>query len=172
MERRIRFESLFRAHAGAVRSYALRRTDASTADDVVADVFLVVWRRLDQVPEQPLPWLLGIARRVLANSTRGASRRTALTERLSATATPGATAATQPSDLGVACALRALRERDRELLLLIAWDGLTPAEAAAALGLGRGAFAVALHRARRRFARLLAEQSNASEHSGAVEVPT
>ena len=77
-----RFEALFRAHAGAVRTYVRRRSDAEGADDVVAEVFLVAWRRLGDVPEDPLPWLLGVARRVLANRRRRASRDAALLNRI------------------------------------------------------------------------------------------
>lgn len=57
------FERLYADHAGQVRGYVLRRCDRSVADDVVADVFLVAWRRLDHVPGTALPWLLGTARR-------------------------------------------------------------------------------------------------------------
>jgi RNA polymerase sigma-70 factor, ECF subfamily len=76
---RIRFEALFRDHAGAVRVYAARRAGLGDADDVVAEVFVIAWRRIDDLPEDPLPWLLGVARRVLANRRRvrcGGRRRT------------------------------------------------------------------------------------------------
>jgi RNA polymerase sigma-70 factor, ECF subfamily len=64
---RARFEDLYSAHAGGLLGFARRRLGASEADDLVADVFLVAWRRLGDVPGDPLPWLLGVARRVLAN---------------------------------------------------------------------------------------------------------
>jgi len=60
----------------------LRRVNPSTADDVVAEVFVVCWRRLDEVPVDPLPWLLGVARRVLSTQRRGERRRGALRDRL------------------------------------------------------------------------------------------
>jgi RNA polymerase sigma-70 factor, ECF subfamily len=66
-----RFEELFRSNYRAVLAYALRRADPETADEVVADTFLVCWRRLDEVPARALPWLLGVARRCLANRRRG-----------------------------------------------------------------------------------------------------
>jgi RNA polymerase sigma-70 factor, ECF subfamily len=159
VESRAGFEALYRTHAGAVLAYARRRTDNATADDVVADVFLTAWRRLADVPSDPLPWLLGIARRVLANRRRGEARTAALHDRLATTARPQA-GDDRPSgsiDEQVENALRALSDRDREILLLVAWDGLEPARAARALGVRPGAFAVRLHRARRRLARLLAE---------------
>ena len=69
-----RFESLFREHHAAVRGYALRRGPPDMAPDVVAETFLVAWRRLDDVPADPLPWLYGVARRGLANARRSADR--------------------------------------------------------------------------------------------------
>jgi RNA polymerase sigma-70 factor, ECF subfamily len=134
-----------------------RRSDAQTADDVVADVFVVAWRRLDDVPEDPLPWLLGVARRLLANRRRGRTRESALRERMAAeTLTPTATSSDPESNHAVLHALDALSERDREALLLIGWEGLRSAQAARVLGLRPNAFAARLYRARRRFARALA----------------
>ena len=151
-DRRQRFEALFAAHHAAVRSYVIRRAGGGVAvDDAVADTFLVVWRRLNEVPDAPLPWLLGVARRVLADQHRSARRRRSLSQRL-ALASPASPAWEPP--LGVSAeladALRALTEHEREALLLIAWDGLTPAEAATAAGCSPTAFRVRLHRARRR----------------------
>jgi RNA polymerase sigma-70 factor, ECF subfamily len=159
VESRARFEALYRAHAGAVLAYARRRTDGATADDVVADVFLTAWRRLADVPSDPLPWLLGIARRILANRRRGEARSAALHHRLARTAQPQASDDRRGGSLDekVESALRALSDRDREILLLVAWDGLEPARAARALGVRPGTFAVRLHRARRRLAKLLAD---------------
>jgi RNA polymerase sigma-70 factor, ECF subfamily len=152
-----RFERLYRVHAPRVQAYVVRRVGAEAADDVVADVFVVAWRRLDNVPEEPLPWLLGVARRVLANRRRGESRASALIDRL----------ALEPheSDVGAVAidervirALGRLRERDRELLMLIAWEGFTHAEVAHVLGVRRGTVAVRLHRARQQFAEALAAE--------------
>jgi RNA polymerase sigma-70 factor (ECF subfamily) len=134
-----------------VRAYVLRRTAPEAADDVVADVFLVAWRRLDEVPADPLPWLLGTARRVLANRRRSQQRAFALRDRLVSEPASGA-AAPAGTDHRVA---GALAERDRELLMLIAWEGLSVTEAAEVLGVRAGTVAVRLHRARQRFARAL-----------------
>lgn len=84
MERRARLESLFAQHAQAVRAYALRRADPATADDVVSEVFVVACRRLADLPDDALPWLLGCARRVLANQHRAQRRQRALSERRAA----------------------------------------------------------------------------------------
>ena len=83
-ERKDRFRSIFEEHAGSVLSYALRRVDSpDEAKDVVSETFLVAWRRLDSIPEPPLPWLLGTARRVLANQRRAAGNRVHLVAKLS-----------------------------------------------------------------------------------------
>ena len=146
-------EVLWDAWHRQVLAYALRRSDAVTAEEVVAETFVVAWRRLDEVPERPLPWLLAVARRVLANHRRAQARRRALGDRLRAQ--PVAEPEGDSGDPGVRSALAALREADREALLLHAWEGLDNAEAAAVLGCSPNAFAVRLHRARRRFAEAL-----------------
>jgi RNA polymerase sigma factor (sigma-70 family) len=151
--RRARLEALFAEHAAAVRAYALRRIDPAAADDTVSEVFLVAWRRLDDCPADALPWLLACARRVLANQRRGDDRRSALAARLHQTSIPGP--GVQLDDGALGRALAELSGPDRELLLLIAWDGLDPARAAAALECTRATLAVRLHRARRRLAAAL-----------------
>lgn len=81
-----RFEAIYRECADRVHAYAMRRAAPAMADDVVNETFLVAWRRLDAVPEEPLRWLFGVARRVLANRRRTESRATALWLRLAAEA--------------------------------------------------------------------------------------
>lgn len=142
-----RFEELFGAHFRAVSAYALRRATPGDVDDAVAETFLIAWRRLDEVPMEPKPWLLGVARRVLANQRRAAGRRAALMERVAHEPQH------QPELLRrtpVLQALGRLSESDRELLLLFAWDGLSTDEAATTLDCSRTAAKVRLHRARRR----------------------
>lgn len=151
LQRRLRLEQLFAAHAGAVRAYARRRIDPVSADDTVSEVFAVAWRRLDDVPEAALPWLLGCARLVLAHQHRRRQRDVALAERLQTAAGPPP----PQGDPVLGWALSQLSERDRELLLLIAWEGLEPAQAARVLGCSQNAVAVRLHRARRRLAAVL-----------------
>ncbi|HEY5285728.1 MAG TPA: sigma-70 family RNA polymerase sigma factor [Solirubrobacteraceae bacterium] len=182
VERRLRFELLYAKHAPAVKAYVLRRADASTADDVVAEVFVVCWRRFDEVPVDPLPWLLGVARRVLSTQRRGERRRGALHDRLVQTAgesifevpddfaaksADGSTGATVQSEDGALAgvadatlteALARLNESDLELLLLIAWDGLSPAEAASVLAIKPATARVRLLRARRRLTQALSRE--------------
>jgi RNA polymerase sigma-70 factor (ECF subfamily) len=120
-------------------------------DDIVSTTFLVVWRRLDEVPEPPLPWLLTVARNVVGTERRGAARR----QRLWLKAQSGHVEVYDPGQFEIAdgrvlAALGRLKERDREALTLVAWDGLTPAEAAAVLGEPSDRFRQRLHRAGRR----------------------
>ena len=149
-------EALWHAWHRHVLAYALRRTDPATAEDVVAETFVIAWRRWPDVPERPLPWLLGVARRVLANQRRGERRRRALVDHLRAGAGAAAPAAPDGvSDGRVLTAIAALSARDREALLLHAWEGLDHADAGTAMGCTAATFAVRLHRARRRFEREL-----------------
>jgi RNA polymerase sigma factor (sigma-70 family) len=148
-----RFNAAFEGHHETVLAYALRRVSIEAdAEDVVAETFGVAWRRLDQLPEPELvrAWLLGIARRVIANQRRGTARRFRLTLRLRAEPRPVAS-----RDAGDSHALEALARLppdDQELLRLLAWEGLTQAEAGVVLGITANAVAIRLYRARRRFA--------------------
>jgi len=147
-----RLEELFRRHHSAVAAYARRRAPSDAADDVVASTFLVAWRRLDQVPADALPWLLAVARNVIATQHRGSQRRGALRVRLEGSES-AAVPSPEEADDRVVAALGRLSERDREAITLIAWDGLQPAEAAAVLGQSAATFRVRLHRAKRRLRR-------------------
>ncbi|HXB65105.1 MAG TPA: sigma-70 family RNA polymerase sigma factor [Solirubrobacteraceae bacterium] len=167
MSARQHFEALYAAHAGAVRGYAMRRTTPVQADDVVAEVFLIAWRRLDDIPADARVWLLGVARRVLANARRSSARQHAVQSRLEhdiRTRPEHAPAAEQPLTLEPAArqvmdALRSLRESDREALLLIAWEELSHREAARVLGVRESTFGVRLHRAKRRLRQALTNPS-------------
>ena len=145
-----------------VLAYALRRADPATAEDVVAETFVIAWRRLEGIPDPPLPWLLGVARRVMANQRRGERRRLALVDRLRRVA-PAEPHAGALQDGATAAALARLSDRDREVLLLHAWEGLDHTDAGTVVGCSAATFAVRLHRARRRFARELSRV----DHPGA-----
>ncbi len=166
---RERLEALYTDHADAVYAYARRRTDATAAQDIVMEVFVVACRRLDRVPEQAMPWLLACARRVLANHRRGAARNEALIDRLAASASVGPGSSSEMTDL-VWTALTELAERDREVLLLSAWEGLEPAQIATVLACSRTAAAVRLHRARKRLATALANARKDSTRGQTAEV--
>ncbi|MET9275353.1 sigma-70 family RNA polymerase sigma factor [Kribbella sp. NPDC003557] len=157
--RRERFEQVFATHRDAVLGYLRRRTDSGhDAADLLADTFLVAWRRLDDVPLDPQtrPWLYGVARRVLANHRRGEGRRHALATKLRGELSD-AVPDQHPlqEDSPAARAFRALPEQDRELLSLVAWEELDTAQIATVLGISRNAVRIRLHRARKRFAKLL-----------------
>lgn len=160
-----RFTGLFARTSQALLAYAVRRVaDPADAADVVADTFLVAWRRLDSIPEgRERAWLFGVARRVLANRNRGTRRNSAMVERLRAglAAVPRQATSGRPA---LAEALDRLPEGDRELLRLLAWEELTQEEAAVALGTSVGAIRVRLHRARARLrAELAAIESQPSD---------
>lgn len=144
---RARFEALFREHHSAVRAYARRRVPSEAVDDIVSETFLVVWRRLDQVPEPALPWLLTIARNVVGTEWRGAARRKRLWLKAQSGHVEGYDPEPDIADGRVLGALARLKERDREALTLVAWDGLTPAQAAVVLGEPSDRFRQRLHRA-------------------------
>lgn len=166
VERDAHFEMLYRRNAPLVMAYLLRRADRPVAEDVLSDVFAVCWRRCEQVPAEPLPWLLGVARNALATSRRGEQRRAALHDRLADTA-PRSTEAPTLGESAFIPALETLSESDRELLLLIAWDGLSPAQAATVLGVKPGTVRVRLARARRRLHNALNDQPAGDRAAGA-----
>jgi RNA polymerase sigma-70 factor (ECF subfamily) len=160
IERRDRFESFYRTHYEAVLAYALRRSTHETAIDATAETFLIAWRRFDEISGNPVPWLLGVARRVLANQFRSTSRSQALVDKLRAEITvPVAPRSPDPADTPVIEAFARLSPLDREALALIAWEGLEPREAARVLGMSAVAFRSRLHRARRRLEKALARGS-------------
>jgi RNA polymerase sigma-70 factor (ECF subfamily) len=143
---RARYRALFDACYAPLVAYARRRTRSyDEADDVVADVFAVAWRRLDDVPTgAELQWLYGVAYRTLANARRSTTRRLRLLERLRNEPT-----ATFPSDSDdVLIALASLRRSDQEILRLAAWEQLQPAEMAVVLGITANAATLRLSRAR------------------------
>ncbi|HEY4452095.1 MAG TPA: RNA polymerase sigma factor [Solirubrobacteraceae bacterium] len=150
------FESLYSEHAGAVLAYARRRVPDGQAEDVTAEVFLTAWRRLDEIPTNTTVWLLGVARRVLANQRRSQARQLALRARMAheprGSEQPHVNAT---SDGRVTRALESLSEKDREVLLLVGWEELGHSDAARVLEIRAGTFAVRLHRARKRFEQAL-----------------
>jgi RNA polymerase sigma-70 factor (ECF subfamily) len=150
------YEGIFNACYSRVLGYAIRRTgDRSAAEDAVSETFLIAWRRLDAVPVEALPWLLGVARKVLANQRRAAGRRTPdgplVPLEAVADLDPRAAVADLVADRqAFAAAFRSLSPGDREALTLVSWDGLAPREAAVVLDCSPATFYLRLHRARRR----------------------
>lgn len=160
------FEAVVRDAGPAMLAYARRRVDDATAEDVVSEALLVLWRRRDEVArrsrDDEVAWAVGITRGCLANAQRSARRHLALVSRLAraerpqqAHAPPG-----ERDDEELHAALAALRRDDQELLRLWAWDDLKPAQIAVVLGTTPETVSVRLHRAKKRLAAQL-ERSGA-----------
>ncbi|MEU6714910.1 RNA polymerase sigma factor [Nonomuraea sp. NPDC046802] len=154
-----RFEEIYMTCYPAVATYVRRRaTSPDDIADVIAETFTTAWRRVRDIPEgdEARLWLYGVARRVLANHFRAEERRTALAVRLreeTTTWTPSATG----HDTAAYQAFKRLSDDDRELLALVAWEGLSGPEIAKVLGCSRGAARIRLHRARKRLAKQLSD---------------
>lgn len=151
-----RFAAVYDAHLGHVLAYARRRlASPEEAEEVAAETFIVAWRRLADVPDEPLPWLYGVARNTILNVRRGERRRRELLRALeddglragslAGDLPPGAT----HDDVPLAHALDALDADEREALLLTAWEGLTARQAARAMGVSRSTMTRRLAAARR-----------------------
>jgi RNA polymerase sigma-70 factor (ECF subfamily) len=150
-----RFEAIFDQTYEPVLAYARRRAPEE-ADDVVAETFAIAWRRLEHVPRDALPWLYGVARRVLSEERRAGRRREALLQRMRHETRPLAERDATP-ERPVLQALAQLGDRDREAIMLVAWEGLSAERAAKAMGCSIVAFRVRLHRARARLRERLEE---------------
>lgn len=150
-------------------AYALRHVGPDTAQEILSETFLVAWRRLSEVPGDAMPWLLVVARNTIANHRRSGYRRAVLQselERLQRIAEPSPSAEVPAIERdAMLSALAALTPVEREALLLVAWDGLSAAQAAKVAGCSTSAFHVRLFRARRRL-------QSANADSVAVVHPT
>ena len=154
-----KFRSIYDRHFAAVRSYCLRRLPVSEVNDAVAEVFLVVWRRIDDAPSDggTRPWVYTIARNVIRNTDRSSQRRTRLRLRIgppgpAADPTPETVVVRRSEDEEVLRALAELRPTDQEILRLSFWDELANGEIAEVLGIDRHAVTMRLSRARNRLA--------------------
>lgn len=146
------FDDLYRSHATAVYRYFVRRAPADDAEDLTAEVLAVAWRRRADVPaDAVLPWLYRTAGFILANHRR---KRVPLPveDPPETRDDDGDPALAAVADDDVRVALAALSERDRQILVLHAWEGLGGAELAQVLGISRGGADAALSRARARLA--------------------
>jgi RNA polymerase sigma-70 factor, ECF subfamily len=157
-----RFTEMFETYHGAVLAYVRRRIGDLLAPDVVAETFLAAWRNLDALPPTPLPWLY----RAAAFELGHVRRRIGQERRLTSMTTEPAPHMLDPADAVTdadewATAFRLLGESDKEVLRLVAWEGVSPAEGAFVFGCSVSSFKVRLHRARRRLVRLL-EANNRS----------
>jgi RNA polymerase sigma-70 factor (ECF subfamily) len=161
-DHRSRFDLIWRSHRLEVLAYCVRRVSAVDAEDACAETFLVAWRRIDAVPAPPDTrlWLYGTARRVLANQWRSVSRRSRLDEKLrsigmSPVPDHAVLVVQRAEDREVLEAVRALAAKDREIVLLDAWEELSREEIASTMGMTRAAVDQRIHRAYKRLARML-----------------
>ncbi|HEX5596167.1 MAG TPA: sigma-70 family RNA polymerase sigma factor [Micromonosporaceae bacterium] len=151
-----RFTRLADSAGARVLGYLIRRVDpVSDAADLLADVLATAWRRIDDLPEDDATasaWLFGIARGVLANHRRGQARRLALADRLREHLAARPPASPEPSVEAIHLreALARLPSQDRELLMLVGWEGLTAEEIAVLLQITPAAVRQRLVRARSR----------------------
>ncbi|WP_455353838.1 RNA polymerase sigma factor [Streptomyces sp. SYSU K217416] len=160
-----RFEAVYRDTCVPVLRFLRRRLPYEAAEDALSEVYLTAWRRRAEVRGEPLPWLYGIARLVVANSVRSTGRRHRLRELLVAAGDDRPVPAAEQSAvdrIAAADALDRLPETAREALVLVAWDGLDVRQAARVAGCSTAAFSVRLHRARK----LLEAALNESGSSG------
>ncbi|MFD9001566.1 RNA polymerase sigma factor [Streptomyces sp. NPDC059582] len=168
--REARFEALSGVVAEPLHRYLRRRADADSVDDVLAETMLVLWRRLEDVPglgaegsvdpDEVLPWCYGVTRGCLANARRTERRRLRLVERLTQVAAPQPEA--EADHLELHQALGTLGAVDREVVLLWAWEGLTPSAIAQVTGLTANAASIRLHRAKKKIAARL-DRKNAHQ---------
>ncbi len=153
-----RFSEIYESLYGRVHAYARRRVGSEAADEVVAETFMVAWRRFDAMPREPLPWLYGVARNVVLRHRTAAARQQAGRRALELEREP-----TDPSeDPELWEAWSQLSDGEREVLALVAWEELRVADAARCLGCSAPVFSVRLHRARKRLERLLAGPQGAA----------
>ena len=153
------FRDAYRRHHPPVLAYLRRRADDDQARELADEVFLIAWRRRTQAPTADLPLLVATARLLLQNSRRTGARNSALEQECAQLARRSAEP--DPSDavlerLAVLSALASLSTPDREVLMLVAWDGLDHRRTAEVLGITAATTAVRLFRARRRLAAALA----------------
>ena len=175
-ESRAIFETLYQAEYKSIYAYVRRRAASSSdVSDIVSEVFTVAWRRISEVPPSPEDrlWLFGVAHRCLLAHQRGGWRRLQLLSNLEAQ--PNrielVNAETDPLHLQVRTALRGLRARDREVLVLVYWDGLSHVEAASVLDCSVNAVALRLKKAKARLqSKLAASVSSPNFYSPALTI--
>ena len=161
-----RFVRIYEAYHGQLQRYCLRRVPPDQINDALAEVFLVVWRRIDEVPggDETLPWLYGVARRTVSNLARSSRRSTRLLAKLGSlgrepVSTPESMVVRSEEAQAVSDALNRLRPGDREILMLRVWEELSSREIATVLEITPAAVDMRLMRARRRFELALPKQN-------------
>jgi RNA polymerase sigma-70 factor (ECF subfamily) len=158
LDRDARFNRIFELHHRAVQAYCLRRLPAADVNDATAEVFLVAWRHIDQVPKKDLPWLYGISRNVVRNAHRSRRRRIKLQEKISGLGNepepgPEIQLLQHYDERAVLDALATLTSDDQEVLRLKTWEELSNGDIARVLDTSVHAVDMRVSRARKRLAR-------------------
>lgn len=159
------YDDFYRHLEPFVRAFIARRVPIDSVQDLVAEVFVVAWRRRDVMPESALPWMYRVARNVVGDNYREVERLRALQRRLAsvpaeAAADPAAVTADRAQ---LFAALSSLSDQDRDILLLAAWEGLDPAGIGSVFEISPGSAAVRLHRARRRLEKSIVDVDESKE---------
>lgn len=145
---------LYKEHVDQLAHYVSRRTAVSEVQDVIAETFLIAWRRFDDLPADPVPWLFVTARNVIANRHRSDERRRTLDDKLAnefvVPVEPDSRTDLSEIDQQLVAAIARLPEAEREAFMLVAWDGLDPTRASRAAGCSPATFRMRLHRARQK----------------------
>lgn len=169
------FEALYSGSYKEIFAYVLRHAggDTEAVADLVAEVFVVALRKEDSIPPPPEDrlWLYGVARRMVLDHRQRRKRLLRLQSRLQQKAVIEASSDGESSRLRVQAAIDMLKPADRELLKLIAWDGLSHAEVANILGCTPNAVGQRLHKARSRLRSILTQPAPASGSFAAHPVP-
>lgn len=172
-DREERFARLVREHGDAVYRYLRRRHnggDATDAEDLLADVMAVAWRRLDDIPPgAEAPWLFGVAKRRLSNARSRLARRDRISAPMRPRNDPSSAEDYAIADLDLQSALASLPDKEREALMLTAWEGLSPEELAIALGVSVNAAAIRLSKAKAKLLALLGESGTERTRPRATE---
>jgi len=162
-----RFTSIYQRNYTRVLGYALAGSRREVAEDIANETFLTAWRKLGEVPpDDPLPWLLGVARNHRLKQLAAGRRRETIADRVASLSGERDLAAWDTGDLVVEreaglAAFASLPEPDAEVLILTAWYGLNAAQAATVLECTKAVYYVRIHRARRRLARALRQSAPA-----------
>jgi len=161
------FASMYAAHYPDIVRYGMRRlADLEGSTDLAQEVFIIAWRRRTEVPDACLPWLYGVARKVLANQRRAEEIRPATVPMVDVETLPHGSEQLRPESavvgVDVRAAMATLSGLDQEILSLVGWEQLSLKKAAVVLGCTSTTAAVRLHRARRRLAAAMSKATSPS----------
>jgi RNA polymerase sigma-70 factor (ECF subfamily) len=165
------FTAVYDSCRQRVWAYVVSKGGREVAEEVVSETFTVAWRRFGDLPEEPLPWLLAVARNILRDTLRTQARREAFTAEAVRWTRPETSGdiGDQVAERSAAIkALASLSEQDKEVLMLVAWQGLAAREAARVVGCSAATLRVRLHRARKRFEQALEQLETAYVVSGGM----